>query len=220
MTFTVARSLRFLVPLALVCVGCVQVRSSKTELTMQVEPAQQQGAYTVTGKTNLPDRTQITVQAIRNLRMGDRVIHQNPTYSILSRTQVEVKEGKWETTLNLLQAPNGQPLEVWQASRPQTGLTLEPDTKVTFLAVTDPVTRSLNVAEQNQGAESLVVRFTADGRSYLQADQVLTISPPTSPIGQSNQKPERVKVAAKAMQGAGDLKEQSDAPIAPQAFLR
>lgn len=225
MKFITARSLRLLIPLTLIClicVGCVQARAPKIELTMQVEPAQQQGAYTVTGRTNLPDRTQITVQAIRNLRTGDRLTNQEPTYSILSRTQVEVKEGKWQTTLNLVEsAANGQPQEVWQTDRAKTGLNFEPDTKVTFLAVTDPVTRSLNVAEQNQGTESLVVRFTADGRSYLQADQRLTISPPTAASSQTtSSQSEKVKVAAKSIRGSADSKGQSDAPIAPQAFLR
>lgn len=221
MKLTVDRSLRLLIPLTLTCVGCMQGRSSKTELTMQVEPAQQRGAYIVTGKTNVPDRTQITVQAIRNLRTGGRRTGQ-PTYSILSRTQVEVKEGKWQTTLNLLESTSsGQPLEVWQTDRTKTGLNLEPDTTVTFLAVTAPVTRSLNVAEQNQGQESVVVRFTADGKSYLQADQRLTISPPAFPVGQNNSnQSEKVRVAAKSIQGAADSKKQSDAPIAPQAFLR
>ncbi|KAM3089707.1 hypothetical protein ACKFKG_32785 [Phormidesmis sp. 146-35] len=214
MTFTVARS-RCLAFLSLICVGCVQVRSSKTELTMQVEPAQQRGAYTVTGKTTLPDRTQITVQALRTLQPGDRLSNQQPTYSILSRTQVEVKEGKWEATLNLLRTPQGQPQEVWQTGR--AGLNLEPDTKVTFLAVTDPVARSLDVA---QGTDSLVVRFTADGRSYLQADQVLTISPPTPPISQRDLTSQRVRVAAKAIERSDDLKGQTDAAIAPQAVLR
>ncbi|NJR50203.1 MAG: hypothetical protein HC780_12185 [Leptolyngbyaceae cyanobacterium CSU_1_3] len=196
--------------------ACVQVRSPQTEFTVQVEPAQQQGSYTVTGRTNLPDFTWVTVQAVRNLNAVQG--NQKPTYSILARSQVEVREGKWETTLNLLQpSDGGAPLEVWQGNR---SLNLKPETNVTFLAVTDPASRSLNISEQQAG-KNLVARFTADGKSYLQAEQTLAVSPPTrSAERAAPPQSTRVKVASKRLQGAPDAKSQNDAPLSPKEFLR
>lgn len=233
------RSLRFLVPLMLVavCTGCPQAQSSKTELTMQVEPAGQPGTYSITGSTNLPDRTQITIQAVRDLRVGNSssLTNQEPIYSILAREQVEVANGKWQTTLNLLQpTPGGQPLEAWQVNNPQAGLNLEPDTRVAFLAVTNPVNRSLDIEQQSgnsgRGAEDVIVRFTADGKSYLQSKQILSIDPPKSqaaasakaPNGNTNQKASVVKVEAvsKSLKAAPVTKSQVDAPLSPEEFLR
>jgi hypothetical protein len=217
MTFPYLRSCQ-LVSLWLIATStaCVQVRSPQTGFTVQVEPAQQQGSYTVTGKTNLPDYTWVTVQAIRNLSATQG--NQRPTYSILARSQVEVKEGKWETTLNLLRpASGGAPLEVWQENR---SLNLKPETNVTFLAVTDPASGSLNISEQQAG-KNLVVRFTADGKSYLQAEQTLVVSPPTRTTERTAPpQPTRVKVASKRLQGARDAKSQNDAPLTPKEFLR
>ncbi|MCY7273266.1 MAG: hypothetical protein LH702_05845 [Phormidesmis sp. CAN_BIN44] len=171
--------------LLVVCAGCLQAQSSRTELTMQAEPAGQPGVYIITGKTNLPNQTRITVQAVRTLRPVDRasrLTNQEQTHTILARQPVEVTDGKWQTTLNLLRADSGRSLETWQTHNSQLGLNLAPGNQVTFQAVTDPANRSLDVEQQPRTTaqgESLIIHFTTDGKSYLQAEQALSIAPPS-----------------------------------------
>lgn len=216
------------------CAGCLPSRSSKTELTMQVAPSGKPGVYTVAGKTNLPNQTRMTIQAVRSLRpvsSPSQPTNQEPTYAILARQPIEVMNGGWQTTLSLLgSAPSGRSLENWQTNSAQLGLNLKPDDQVAFQAVTDPVNRSLNVEQQSGNTtpgESLIVRFTADGKSYLQSEQALSIAPPQAAKPASAMNPtlgtsEIVKVQAisKQTQETSKAKQQLDAPLSPIEFLR
>ena len=200
---------------------------------MQVSPSGQPGVYTVVGKTNLPNQTRMTIQAVRNLRpmsRASRLTNQEQTYAILARQPIEVMNGQWETTLSLLKsAPNGRSLESWQTHSAQLGLNLEPDNQVAFQAVTDPVNRSLNVEQQSGNAvqgESLIVRFTADGKSYLQSEQAVSILPPvqaaksTSAMDSTLGTLATVQVISKQIKEPSKAKKQLDAPLSLIEFLR
>ncbi len=170
--------------------------SSAANFQLRVTPSSQAGTYTVAGSTNLPDQSRITVAAVRYLRF-ERAIAQsknpNPTYSILAYQDVRVNKGKWQTSLNLWKvAPNGQFQEAWQLDQSKLGLTLTPETEVTFLATVEP-TNSLSQLEQQLEKQGIklarsVVRNTTDGEQYVQTSQILPI---TLPTGQTVPPPQR-----------------------------
>lgn len=165
--------------------GCVQGRSSQLELSLQVEPGNRPGLYTLSGSTNLPDRTPITVQGIRYFNPASGKDGEPAKYSILAREVAEVSQGKWQATLNLWQtAPNGQYQEAWQLSQPRMKVDLQPSSEVTFLAVTNPASQvqsaSQPLQEQSKHLEGKAVRFTPDGQWYLEASDTLVLKSPVS----------------------------------------
>jgi hypothetical protein len=205
------RGLASIVLLLILNTGCSQIPSTVRQLPslipglstdanfqLRVTPSGRSGVYTVEGSTNLPDASRITVAAIRYLRLEkQRSKSQSPdqTYSILAYQDVKVNKGKWQTTLNLWKvAPNGQFQESWQLEQSKLGLSLEPETEVTFLATVSP-TDSLSRLEfllQKQGIKlaSNIVRNTSDGERYVQASQNLPIALPTGQTTPPPQRPE------------------------------
>ena len=172
--------------------------STNANFQLRVSPSGNSGTYTVTGSTNLPDESRITVAAIRYLRLDKqptKSFSPNQTYSILAYQDVKVNKGKWQTTLNLWKvAPNGQFQEAWQLEQSKLGLSLEPENDVTFLATVAP-TDSLSKLEQllqKQGIKlaSTLVRNTSDGERYVQASQLLPIALPTGQTTPPPQRPE------------------------------
>ncbi len=171
--------------LVLSIVGCTQERSSKVELSLNVEPTNRPGTYIVSGHTNLPDRSQIIVQGIRPLNAPTQLVSANTSsdYAILDRQIVSSSQGQWQATLKLWQvAPDGQYQEAWQLSHNQINR-LQPSSDVVFVAVIDPgnQAKSLTQTLEKEGKklEGGSVRFAADGQWYLQAKQSLAISLPT-----------------------------------------
>jgi hypothetical protein len=174
--------------------------SSNAEFKIQVTPSDRVGTYTVTGKTNLPDKSRITVAAIRLLRPDNLRIKNltpNQTYSILAYQDVKVDKGAWQTTLNLWKvAPTGQFQEAWQLEQSQLGLSMASEPNVTFLATVAP-TNSLSELEsqlEKQGVKLVtnLVKNTVDGDRYIQASQVLAITLPTGQTTPPQSKPEDV----------------------------
>jgi hypothetical protein len=174
--------------------------SSKADFQIRVTPSGRSGVYTVAGSTNLPDESRITVAAIRYLqpdKPSSPSLIPTKTYSILAYQDVKVNKGKWQTTLNLWQvAPNGQFQESWQLEQSQLGLSLKPETDVTFLATVAP-TDSLSELEhqlEKQGVKlvSRLVRNTTDGERYIQASQVLPIALPTGQTTPPQPQPEDI----------------------------
>ena len=194
------RGLVSIVLLLILNTGCSQLQSTVRQLPtllpnlssdanfqVRVTPSSREGVYTVAGSTNLPDKSSITVAAVRYLRLSKPLSSTstpNLTYSILAYQDVKVNEGKWQTTLNLWKtAPDGQFKEAWQVEQSKLGLTFTPEPEVTFLATVDPIT-SLSKLEsllEKQGIKlvSSVVRNTTEGEQYVQAIQVLPIGLPT-----------------------------------------
>ncbi len=161
--------------------------SAEANFQLRVAPSGRLGVYTVTGSTNLPDQSQITVAAVRYLRPANPLaqnVSPNPTFSILAYQDVEVDKGKWQTTLNIWKvAPNGQFQEPWQLEQSKLGLKLTPDPEITFLATVSP-TDSLSELEsqlKKQGIKvaSSLVRNTPEGEQYVQATQALPVALPT-----------------------------------------
>ncbi len=183
-----SQSALFISSLTLLSFGCKPAPVPKATLDIQVQPGGRSGVYAATGKTNLPDQSRLIVMAIRPLRSGSQ-LNQAETkvgesnYAILDRRAVEVKQGQWQTNLNLWQvAPNGQFQESWQLNQAKLGTNFIPSSEVTFVATFDPANQSLAIEPQiNQALEleGPIVRFTNDGERYLQASEIVSLSLPT-----------------------------------------
>ncbi|MBD2022519.1 hypothetical protein H6F43_20265 [Leptolyngbya sp. FACHB-36] len=209
--------------------SCTTAQSPDLELTMQVASAERPGVYQVSGSTNLPDRTQITVQGIRYLTSAAQSssTSEPPNYSILARQVAEVQNGRWQTTLSLWQvAPDGRYQEAWQQSQPQTESRLQPSPTVTFLAVTDPSNRSQRLKQplddrgKNLAGEG--VRFTTDGQWYAQASQTISASLPTgttAPPALEKVSDRRVDPAEPVSPLNPDLR-QTTVPLSVDAYFR
>ncbi|NEO98195.1 MAG: hypothetical protein F6K58_05775 [Symploca sp. SIO2E9] len=192
-TFHSLRGLLSIILLLILNTGCSQLPLSQNKLTsllpgisseadfkISVTPLNNKGEYEVEGTTNFPDKSRITVAAIRYLRPDNELsteISSEPIYSILDYKDVKVNKGKWQTTLELWKiAPDGQYQETWQLEKPKLGLSLEPAAEVTFLATLEPTT-SLSAIEQQLAKQSIrltssLVSNTADGQNYVQASLV------------------------------------------------
>lgn len=181
--------LLLLLPLGLsLASGCAQLQSlyqwSDVELQMQVNPTDTPGTYTVTGRTNLPENTQLTVAAVRYLQPDDRtLLNTQAVYSILSYQPADVVQGQWQTNLNLWQvAPDGKFQEPWQIEQTKLGLALDPDETVLFLATLAPID---DLAALEQELARRGVRFpqgsifnTSEGFRYAQVQAALPIALP------------------------------------------
>lgn len=214
-----------LISFLMVCTGCTVIpffgsgQTAKTELSMQVEPTRDFGIYRVTGRTNLPDHTRLTVQAIRKLQSSSQA-ESGQLYAILARTEVKVEQGKWQTSLNFLQQDR---LEAWQKTTQSLKLKSQPEQQVRFLAVTDPTENSIDLQSQSTpaGNQGTSVQFTADGKSYLQTEQFLTIEPPSATVAAA-EKPAQtvVKVAVQPLNKTAEMKPQTDAKLSTRAWMR
>jgi hypothetical protein len=169
------------------CVSCSSSKPPDVSLKLSVQPANNPGVYNVTGSTNLPEKSQITVAALRYLRPTNQELispDPKPTYSILNRQIVQVEQGRWQTTLNLWQvAPDGRFREAWQLNlnQGQIGLSLEPVNEVSFVATFDPAGQFVKAKQQPlyiQDLQGSLVRFSAEGLPYVQASQILKVGLP------------------------------------------
>ena len=174
--------------------------SSDANFQLRVTPSGRSGVYTVTGSTNLPNKSRITVAAVRYLRPNQPVSPQltpNHSYSILAYQDVKVNEGKWQTILNLWKtSPDGQFKEAWQIEQSKLGLKLAPEPEVIFLATVDPIT-SLSKLEQQLGKQGIklvssIVRNSTEGEQYVQAIQALPVGLPTGKTTPPSQRPEDI----------------------------
>jgi hypothetical protein len=178
----------FISSFTLLSFGCTTAPAPRATLDIQVQPGGRSGLYAASGTTNLPDQSRLIVMAIRPLRSASQLNQAEnkdgeSNYAILDRRAVEVKQGQWQTNLNLWQvAPNGQFQESWQLNQAKLGTNFTPSSEVTFVATFDPVNQSPAIEPQiNQALEieSPVVRFTNDGERYLQASETVSLSLPT-----------------------------------------
>ncbi|NEO34058.1 MAG: hypothetical protein F6K36_27365 [Symploca sp. SIO3C6] len=154
--------------------------SSEADFKINVTPLNNKGEYQVEGTTNFPDKSRITVAAIRYLRTDNELsteLDPEPIYSILDYKDVKVNQGKWQTTLGLWKiSPDGQYQETWQLENPKLGLSVEPASEVTFLATLEPTTPLSAIEQQlaKQGIRltSSLVSNAADGQNYVQTSVV------------------------------------------------
>lgn len=224
--------------LLLLAAGC-QKSAPPIDLSIKVEPAGRSGTYTVTGSTNLPDRTRINVQGVRYLQSASaQSSNRNANFSVLAYQTVEVAEGKWQTTLNLWQvAPDGNFQEAWQVGQSRLQTNFRPDNAVVFTATFDPTDQpegvNKTVFQNRKELEGALVRYTPDGRQYLQAKEVAQISLPTGKTVQpvvtdadrNSGWGNRSTLTTPRTEGAAvnppaPKEPQSNAPLSPSAALR
>lgn len=154
-------------------------------LKLQVEPGSQQGVYTITAQTNLPDETEMVVLAVRQLRPSQPVTTAAPpAYAILAYQSVEVAQGSWQTELNLWQvAADGSYREAWQIEADRLKLAVEPESEVDFIATLTPK-GVLPLLEDGLKQNGLrlprpFLRTTLEGDRFLQVEQALVVDLPT-----------------------------------------
>lgn len=181
--------------------GCTQIQIqslfqwSEIDLNIQVADTDTPGIYSVRGKTNLPENTEISIAAVRYLQLEgtDRPdANLNPTYSILAYVPAEVKQGEWQANLNLWRvAADGTYQEIWQIEQDKLGLSLQPEADVIFLATLTPIDE-LSELEQKLAKQGIrlaggSVFSTSEGSRYAQVQQTLAVALPT---GQTTPNPE------------------------------
>lgn len=184
--------------------GCSRLLQSQPlqdiKLNFTVEN-QLPGVYAIAGNTNLPERSQVTVAAIRYLypaQQASKNFNPHPTYAVLAYQPTEVKDGKWQTHLNLWEtASDGRFQETWQLDQAQLGLALKPADTVVFLAMLAPINGSDQLQQlENQLAKRRIqlsrrlIHGTADGQQYVQVSQALSIALPTASTAPLSIRPE------------------------------
>jgi hypothetical protein len=222
------------------CVSCSPAKPPAIDLKFSVQPGSGPGLYSVSGNTNLRDRSRIAVTALRYLRPTSQEFldsDSKATYSILDRQIVEVAQGKWQANLNLWQVgSDGRFQESWQLNQLQTGLSVNPAPEVSFLATYDPAAQPPKLVQQEQNLGDLrgdLVRFTAEGLPYVQANQSLQISlpigrrpPPRLQAedinwGWGNRYEVKAQAPAASSISPQPLKtNQTNAPLSPSEFVR
>ncbi|MBF2000604.1 MAG: hypothetical protein IGS38_07785 [Synechococcales cyanobacterium M58_A2018_015] len=182
--------------LATFCSGCTQIeipqrllssrRQSNVDFAVQVTAAETPGVYRVSGQADLPNRTQLTVAAVRYLYPEAPAVATGaePTYAILDYRLVQVERGEWNTQLNLWKvAADGRYQEEWQIDQQRLGLQWQPDDNVVFLATLTPIERLAKLEQQlarrGRRFASGTVLSTAEGQRYAQAHQLLSVALPT-----------------------------------------
>ena len=236
--------LGLLLPGLLLLTGCTPWldafnRSTSTPLEFrigQVEATDRPGLYTVIGETTLPQKTRITVTALRSLAQTEaqpgsltpaQVLS---NYAILDRQIAEVRQGKWQVELNLWQvAANGEFQESWQLNQSKLGVHFRPQPEVTFSAMLEPAHQPAELQPRleklGNSPRASLVQYTPEGERYLQASQTLAIALPTGkttpPTAPEQPKPTSQAIkATPATEQEGKPWKQTSMPIAPEAFLR
>lgn len=219
------------------CISCTPSKPPETSLKVNVQAASNPGTYNVSGTTNLPNESPIAVLAIRSLRPATVQLQDenSATYSILDRQIVQVKQGQWQATLNLVQvAPDGNLREAWQLGL-SPNQNLNPSPEVAFVATFDPTGQNFKSKQaiSTQDIRGNLVRFSPEGLPYVQAAQSLQIALPTG-------RRTPPKLTAEAVNGGwGNRSEipaessvtnnigtqqfkttQTNAPLTPAEFLR
>lgn len=195
-----------------------------------------QGEFELAGTTNLAENTQLTALALRYLDPTQPIGGEaEPTYSILAYQPVTVKDGQWQTQLDLWQASEqGRYREAWQSQNEDLKLIAQPQDSVQFVVIMAP--RHLlragltNLTQSSPQAPASLVRTTADGEPFLWVDQTEVVALPT---GQTTPNP----ALARRNGGWGERyllvpepplpytlkpedKRQTNAPPTPGEFLR
>lgn len=216
----------------------------EVSLQMAVDSSPERSRYTVSGTTNLPDNTPITVAAIRYFYPAGSSAPGSPsgaenspgsTFAILDYASTTVSKGKWQAELILQQqGSDGKGWEEWQMQQPKLGVTLKPAETVSFvttLTAKDQLTPlEQQLAETGFRLPRGIVRTTTEGQRYAEISQTIALTPPNP--GQqapAASEPENYGwgdryVLVKEPQNPTRLERpkqpQTDAPARPSEFLR
>jgi hypothetical protein len=231
--FNIRRWLLISTLLLVGCSGCASLSGLSSKLSQNWSPAlefrmnpvqsgDRAGLYTVSGQTTLPNKTQVTVSAIRQLQDA-ATVDGLPSYALLDRQFAQVSQGGWKADLNIWQtAPNGKLQESWQSSLKDFSVKSLPE--VIFLATIDPPQQPANLQSQLNRldvSEQLgLVRFTPDGEQYLQISQTLKVAPPiwTPTTAKAS---DRVPRAVPVVRSNPSTDwQQIPLPLSPDEFLR
>jgi hypothetical protein len=153
------------------------------------------GSYALSGRTDLPDKTQLRVAALRRLQPHSsqptdaqptdaqptdaQPTYAQPTYALLAYGNAEVVGGQWQAQLNLWQvAPDGRSRENWQLTQEQMKLKIKPEPEVMFLATIAPGNKfeqldrlEQELSKQGKRLDSSLISSTTDGTRYLRVNQ-------------------------------------------------
>ncbi|MBE9014462.1 hypothetical protein IQ250_30175 [Pseudanabaenaceae cyanobacterium LEGE 13415] len=146
----------------------------KIEITMEVRSTKP-GEYALSGFSNLPNQTNLTVQAVRSLQVNSTssVLNNQPIRSVLAQRQIQIKDGQWQTEMNLHQAlPDGRSIEAWQSNVVQANML--PSDQVQFIATTEPQNRAIEL----QPNAAVKTQFASDGRVFLKVEHSIALEPP------------------------------------------
>ena len=228
--------------------GCDRNHSEEVQLQINdLHSTSSNSKYEITGTTNLPDSSRITVTAVRHLvpaSAKERAQSNNDSNinrSILDRQNVEVKAGKWQTELNLSRvASDGNYREVWQVDGSNSKLT--PKDKVTFIATFNPASQWQKEDGQNlEKAETIVkepqgklVNVTNEGEKFVKASKTLSIALPVAKTVPPRVKPEdindgwgnryqlnrRASTSGAALPAATEIKPDTNTALTPRQYLR
>lgn len=158
---------------------------------MQVVSGNQSSRYVVSGSTNLPDNTPITVAAIRYFsaenRSANRAGAANPltqtSFAVLDYASTRVTQGKWQAELTLQQQGiDGRQWEAWQMQQSRLGITLQPDQTVSFVTTLESMDQLVpleqQLAEKGFRLPRGMVRSTAEGQRYAEVVQTIALAAP------------------------------------------
>lgn len=186
--------------------GCTSKNTEEVQLqNLNIQPIQNNSKYKVTGTTNLPDSSLISVSAVRYLIPADtKKTPQsnngaNLSRSILDRKNVEVKAGKWQAELDISRnTSDGSFREAWQLDSSK--LELTPQDKVSFIATYNPtsqwqITDGKNTKKPDTKVnepQGKLVRVTNEGEKFVQASKTLSIALPVVKTTQLSLKSEDI----------------------------
>lgn len=224
--------------LALFSAGCQSLPLSLTQpaydatLDLTVNSKSQQGLYQLSGETNLPTKTRLTVAAVRYLYSADA---SSPTYSILDYQETEIRQGRWTANLNLWKiAPDGRFQEAWQLDQGDLQLEVTPAPDVVFLAMLAPIdfpSLETKLVQQQIRFASNDLRTTPDGDRYMQTVATLPIALPSGKTAPPPLRPEEINGGwgnrylilpepPNTIQLRQPTQRQTNAPLSPDEFLR
>lgn len=155
----------------------------------QIAETGQPGQFTLTGTTNLPDQTLLTVSAVRRIGPSPsrEAAAEAPRHAILDRKSAVVKEGRWQTQLQLWEtSAEGTYQENWQTIVTNDIDPASISSSVDFLATLEPIdlARSSPMARADvlESTNSPLLNFTPDGEPYLRAIQSRVVALPNSAL--------------------------------------
>lgn len=165
-------------------------QSKEVSLQMEVAPNSDRSRYIVSGNTNLPDNTSITVAAIRYFNTAKNIANSadatdstSATFAVLDYTSTTVKQGKWQAELALnQQGEDGRPWEAWQMQQSKLGLSLQPDETVSFVTTLKSMDQLVpleqQLAEKGFRLPRGMIRSTTEGQRYAEVSQTIALAPP------------------------------------------
>lgn len=193
------------------------------ELSISRVTPTSRGGYLLAGRATLPNQTRLTLMAIRTFRPIDGG-QQQPIYVILDRQTVELNESAWEGNLQLWQPTTaGQLQETWQ--RDPDYQAMQPDPLVSFSAVLEPLNQDSQWQKRIEvpsASQQSALRYTDEGKPYLQAVTQRSIAPPPALPAMALPVPSPVRSlqATSTEQVPSALHQQTDMPLASDALFR